>query len=135
VAGRRGQAQQVPRRTVQFGHTPQQKAAQARWELTVQVAGGGGELFSEERVALGAGDDGGGQRRRQGVPVGVQEVGELVAGERPEVERQHGTRAPDAVGQAVQPIGHRRLVGPVCRQQQDPPTVEVVRQEDDKIKR
>ena len=72
------------------------------------------------RAVVGAG----GEQRRQ-----------LRPAERPELEHERGARPPDAVGQPAHALGRRGLVGPVRREQQDPPVVEVVREEDDEIER
>jgi hypothetical protein len=102
----------------------------------VVAAGGGEELLGEERVALGAGDDRVGQRRRgRGVGVGPEQRRQLLALERSELEQQRGARAPDAVGEPAHALGRGELVRAVGRQQHDPPVAEVVGEEDDQVER
>ena len=57
--------QEALRRTVEPRHALQQQVAQAVWKLHARIASGGEQLLGEEGVALGAGDDRVGQRRRQ----------------------------------------------------------------------
>ena len=121
---------------VEPGDALQQQVAQAARELAALVAGGGEELLGEERVALRAGDDRVRQRRRQrGVGASREQRRQLLVLERPELEHERRARAPDAVGEPAHALGRRRLVRAVGREQQDPPVVEVVREEDDEIER
>ncbi len=65
ASGGRGHAQQALRRGVELVDALQQQVAQATRKPATLVAGGGEELLGEEGVALGAGDDRVGQRRRR----------------------------------------------------------------------
>ncbi len=55
--------------------------------------------------------------------------------ERSELEQERRVRASDAVGESADALGRRELVRAVGREQQNPPGVEVVREEDDEIER
>ena len=107
-----------------------------RGELgVVSLADRAEQLLGKERVALRAGQDRRGHRRRQGAGARVEQRRELRALERPELEDLPRTGAPDAVGQPAQPGRRRRLVGAQRREQEDAPGVEVVREVDDDVKR
>ena len=60
---------------------------------------------------------------------------QLLVLERSELEHERRARAPDAVGKPAHALGRRELVRAVGREQQNPPVVEVVREEDDEIER
>jgi hypothetical protein len=66
----------------------------------------------------------GGEQRRQ-----------LLALERSELEQQRRARAPDAVGKPAHALGRGGLVRTICGEEQHPPLVEVVREEDDQVER
>ena len=53
----------------------------------------------------------------------------------PSSSSERRARAPDAVGESAHALGRRELVRAVGREQQNPPVVEVVREEDDEIER
>jgi hypothetical protein len=55
--------------------------------------------------------------------------------ERSELEPERRSRALDAIGEPAHALGRRRLVGAVCREQQNRPVVEIVRDEDGEIER
>jgi hypothetical protein len=134
ASGGRGQAQQALRRSVEPGGALQQQVAQAPRQLTAPVAGGGQQLLGEERVALGAGDDHVRQRCRwRGVGAGLQQRRQLLVLERSELHRQRRARAPHAIRQPAHALGRGAFVRTVGRQQQQPPVVEVVGEEDDQI--
>jgi hypothetical protein len=117
--GGRGQAQQALRRGVEPGHPLQQQVAQPTRQRAVMVAGGGEELLGEEGVALGAGGDLLGQRRRRGrVGVGGEQHRQLIALERSELEHQRRARAPDAAGEPAHALGRGGLVRAVEQQRQ-----------------
>ena len=67
--------------------------------------------------------------------MGREQRRQLLAPERPELEHERRAGAPDAVGKPAHALGRRELVGPVGREQQNRPVVEVVREEDDEIER
>ena len=105
-------------------------------KVAARVGSGVEQLLREERIALRAGGDRVGHRRRQrGVRVLREERGQLVAFERPELELETRARAPDAVREAPHALGRRGLVGTVGGEQQDAPVGEVVREEDDEVER
>ncbi len=74
-----------------------------------------------ERCRHGRVGAGGDQRRQLGVV------------ERPELEHGARARAANAVAQSEHALGRRGLVVTVRPEQQDPPVVEVVREEDDQV--
>ncbi len=135
ASGGRGQAQEALRRRVEPVDALQQQVAQAARKLAGPV-GGREELLGEERVALGAGDDrvrqGG---RHRGVGAGREQRRQVVALERAELEQGRRARAPDAVGEPTHPLGRGRVVGAIGREQENPPVVEVVGEEDDQVER
>ena len=131
-----GQAQQVLRRAGRARPSAPAAARAGCAGARVPVAGGGEELLGEERVALGTRDDRGRDRRRRGsVGARREQLRQLLVAERSELEQQRRARAPHAIGEPAHALGRRGLVGAVGRQQQDPPIVEVVREEDDEIER
>ena len=54
---------------------------------------------------------------------------------RSELERERRAGAQDAVGESAHTLDRRELVRTVRREEQNPPVVEVVREEDDEIER
>ena len=123
------------RRTVEPRDALQQQVAQPAGELAA-VTRGGEELLGEERVALGAGDDGVGHRRgQQGVGAGGEQRRQLVAGERTELERHRRAGASDAVGEPAHALGRGGLVRAVGGEQQHPVASEVVGEEYDEVER
>ena len=128
-------AQQALRWAVEPGHALQQQVAQATRELAVLV-GGSEELLGEERVAFRAGGDRVRQRRwRCGARVSCEQRRQFVVSQRPELEQERRTRAPDAVDEPEHALGRCGVVRAVGGEQQHPPGVEVVREEDDEIER
>ncbi len=134
--GGRGQPQEVLRPAVEAGHSLEQEVAQAAWQLDAPIIGGGQELFREEGVALGAGDDRARQGRLQGrVGAGCEQLHHLVVIERAEFEHERRARASDAVRKPAQALRRGELVRAKGREQQNPQVDEVVREEDEEIER
>ena len=74
------------------------------------------------------------QRGRHGaVGAGCEQRRQLLLLERAQLEHERRSRAPNALGKPAHPFGRCGLVGPVGREQQNRPVVEVVREEDDEI--
>ena len=127
-------AQHALCRRVQPDHALQQQFPHDPGELAALVAGGGKELLGKEGVAVGAKDDRVPQRCRQGrVGAGDDQRRQLGVVERPELEHGARARVANAVAQSKHALGRRGLVITVRPEQQYPPVVEVVREEDDKV--
>jgi hypothetical protein len=127
----RGEAQHAPRRAVEPGDALQEDVAQPRGQPVVR---GGEQLLGEERVALGPRGDRVAQRRLGRARLRREQGGQLLAGERAQLEHEP-VRAQDAVGHPAHAVGGGRLVRASRGEHQQPAVAQVVGEEDVEVER
>ncbi len=135
TTGRRSQSQHLLGCVVDVADALQEEIPEAARDLAAVGRRSGEKLLGEEGVALGPGRDRVHDRGRQRAGSSAEEVCQLVAFERAELEDERRARPPSALSEPPHALPRRELVGAVGREQEHRLVVEVVREKDDEIQR